>query len=255
MADRHTYPPGSDFVQRAHVSGPDAYRELYQRAAADPEAFWADLAEKELFWFEKWSQTLDWKPPFARWFVGGKTNASYNCLDRHLTTYRKNKAAIIWEGEPGDQRILTYQELHREVSRFANVLKSLGLKSGDRAIIYMPMVPELPVALLACARLGIIHSVVFGGFSAEALKVRIQDLAARVVITADGGWRRGKEVKLKPTVDEAVVECPTVKDVIVYRRTGSAVNMTTGLDYWWHELDEGVSEVCPAEELDSETPL
>src|SRR5713226_1848948 len=255
MADRHTYPPGSDFVQRAYVSGPDAYRQLYQRAADNPEAFWGDLAEKELFWFEKWSQTLDWKSPFARWFVGGKTNASYNCLDRHLSTARKNKAAIIWEGEPGDQRILTYQDLHREVSRFANVLKSRGLKAGDRAIIYMPMIPELPVAMLACTRLGIIHSVVFGGFSAEALKARIQDLEAQVVITADGGWRRGKEVRLKPAVDEALAECPTVRDMIVYRRTGGAVEMKPGRDRWWHELDERASETCDAVPMDSEAPL
>ena len=220
-----------------------------------PEAFWGELAEKELHWFEKWSQTLDWKPPFAKWFVGGKINASYNCLDRHLTTARKNKAAIIWEGEPGDQRILTYQELHREVSRFANGLKSLGFKGGDRAIIYMPMVPELPIALLACARLGIIHSVVFGGFSSEALKVRIQDLDATLVITADGGWRRGKEVKLKATVEEALPECPSVREVVVYKRTGSHTSMKQGRDHWWHELVAKVSEVCPAEPLDSEHPL
>src|SRR6266446_4016562 len=259
MADRHTYPPGSDFVQHAYVSGLDAYRQLYQRAADNPEAFWGDLAEKELFWFEKWSQTLDWKSPFARWFVGGKTNASYNCLDRHLSTARKNKAAIIWEGEPGDQRILTYQDLHREVSRFANVLKSRGFKAGDRAIIYMPMVPELPIALLACARLGIIHSVVFGGFSAEALKVRIQDLEATLVITADGGFRRGKEVKLKTTVDEALLECPGVRDVIVYRRTGSETAMQVGRDSWWQDLDATLTgpeaERCPALPLDSEHPL
>ncbi|HTM48251.1 MAG TPA: acetate--CoA ligase [Bryobacteraceae bacterium] len=255
MADRNAYPPSAEFSRRAQVSGMDDYKALYERAAADPESFWADLAEKELFWFQKWSQTLDWKPPFAKWFVGGKTNASYNCLDRHLTTHRKNKAAIIWEGEPGDQRILTYQELHREVSRFANVLKSRGFKAGDRAIIYMPMVPELPVALLACARLGIIHSVVFGGFSAEALKVRIQDLEAALVITADGGWRRGKEVKLKTTVDEALEECPGVRDVIVYQRTGSGAPMKAGRDSWWHELAAQASEVCPAEPLDSEHPL
>src|SRR5256885_14972736 len=234
MPDRHTYPPSPDFVKEAHVRGIDAYTKLYEQAAANPEAFWGDLAEKKLHWFEKWSQTLDWKPPFAKWFVGGKTNASYNCLDRHLTTARKNKAAIIWEGEPGEQRILTYQELHREVSRFANGLKSLGFKSGDRAIIYMPMVPELPIALLACARLGIIHSVVFGGFSSEALKVRIQDLDAALVITADGGWRRGKEVKLKTTVDEALLECPGVRDVIVHPRTGSDTPMQSGRDQWWH---------------------
>jgi len=255
MPDRKTYPPGSDFVKQAHVQGLDAYTKLYQQAAADPEAFWAGLAEKELHWFEKWSHTLDWKPPFAKWFVGGKINASHNCLDRHLTTARKNKAAIIWEGEPGDQRILTYQELHREVSRFANGLKSLGFKSGDRAIIYMPMVPELPIALLACARLGIIHSVVFGGFSSEALKVRIQDLDACLVITADGGWRRGKEVKLKSTVEEALPECPSVREVVVHKRTGSHTFMKQGRDHWWHDLVANVSEVCPAEPLDSEHPL
>ncbi len=159
------------------------------------------------------------------WFTGGKTNVSYNCLDRHLTTHRKNKVAILWEGEPGDQRLISYQELHRLVCRFANVLKARGLKTGDRAIIYMGMVPELPIALLACARLGIIHSVVFGGFSAEALKARIQDLEAQVVITADGAWRRGKEVRLKDAVDEALPDCPSVRDVIVYRRTGGSITM------------------------------
>jgi acetyl-CoA synthetase len=174
---------------------------------------------------------FEWNPPFAKWFVDGKINASYNCLDRHLET-RGNKPAIIWEGEPGDQRTLTYAELHRLVVRFASVLKSRGSSAGDRAIIYMPMVPELPVAMLACARLGITHSVVFGGFSAEALKARIQDLGATLVITADGGWRRGKEVRLKPAVDEALAECPSVRDVIVYQRTGSGITMaraaTTG---------------------------
>ena len=255
MSEERSYPPSPDFVKRAHVRGMDGYRELYRRAQEQPAEFWGELAEKELFWFEKWSQVIDWKPPFVKWFVGGKTNVSYNCLDRHLTTHRKNKVAILWEGEPGDQRMISYQELHRLVSRFANVLKARGLKAGDRAIIYMPMIPELPVALLACARLGIIHSVVFGGFSAEALKARIQDLEAQVVITADGGWRRGKEVKLKPAVDEALGDCPSVRDVIVYRRTGSAIDMKAGRDLWWHELDEGVSEVCPAEPLDAEAPL
>nr|MDQ2900629.1 AMP-binding protein [Acidobacteriota bacterium] len=235
MPEERTYPPSPEFVKRAHVQGMDAYRELRERAAQDPATFWGDLAEREMFWFEKWSSVLDWQPPLARWFVGGKTNVSYNCIDRHLDTPRKNKVAILWEGEQSgerDQRMISYQELHRLVCRFANVLKSRGLKAGDRAIVYMPMIPELPVALLACARLGIVHSVVFGGFSAEALKTRIQDLEAAVVITADGGWRRGKEVKLKPTVDEALVECPSVRDVIVYRRTGSDVNMQYGRDLW-----------------------
>ncbi|MGE5570560.1 MAG: acetate--CoA ligase [Rhodospirillales bacterium] len=249
------YPPPEEFVRRAHVQGMNAYRELYARAEKQPEEFWGEVAERELFWFEKWRHVFEWDPPFARWFAGGKINASYNCLDRHLATPRRNKAAIIWEGEPGDQRILSYFELHRLVCRFANVLKSRGWKAGDRAIIYMPMIPELPVAMLACARLGITHSVVFGGFSAEALKARVQDLEAGLVITADGGWRRGREIRLKATVDEALPECPTVRDVIVYRRTGGQVSMQEGRDYWWHELDDGASEVCPAVPLDSEHPL
>src|SRR5215470_14249125 len=225
MTEDKIYPPPAEFVKHANVSGMEAYRSLYQRAEEQPEQFWGELAERELFWFKKWTHVFEWNPPFAKWFVGGKTNVSYNCLDRHLTTHRKNKIAILWEGESGEQRMISYQELHRLVSRFANVLKGRGLKAGDRAIIYMGMVPELPVALLACARLGIIHSVVFGGFSAEALKARIQDLEAAVVITADGAWRRGKEVRLKDAVDEAVAECPTVKDIIVYRRTGGSIHM------------------------------
>ena len=255
MADANVYPPSREFVKRAHVKGMEGYRDLYQKAAEKPEEFWGELAEKELFWFEKWSHVFEWHPPFAKWFVGGKTNVSYNCLDRHLATHRKNKVAILWEGEPGDQRQISYQELHRLVCRFANVLKGRGLKAGDRAIIYMGMVPELPVALLACARLGITHSVVFGGFSAEALKARIQDLEAQVVITADGAWRRGKEVRLKDAVDESLAGCPSVRDVIVLKRTGSAIAMQEGRDHWWHALDEGVGEDCPAEPLDSEHPL
>ena len=233
----------------------DQYREIYRQATEDPEGFWGRFAEKELHWFEKWSRVLEWDAPFAKWFVGGKTNMSYNCLDRHLLTWRKNKAAIIWEGEPGDERVLTYQELHRRVARFANVLKQLGLKTGDRSIIYMPMVPELPIAMLACARLGITHSVVFGGFSAEALKTRILDLDARAVITADGGWRRGKEVRLKDTADQALQDCPDVKHCIVYQRTNSDVRMKAGRDHYWGELERNAGEECPAEALDSEHPL
>src|SRR5882757_5465258 len=191
MADANVYPPSQDFVQQANVKGIEGYRALYEKAAAQPEEFWGELADKELHWFHKWTHVFEWNPPFVKWFAGGKINASYNCIDRHLSTARKNKTAILWEGEPGDQRMITYQELHRLVCRFANVLKGRGLKAGDRAIIYMGMVPELPIALLACARLGITHSVVFGGFAAEALKARIQDLTAQVVITADGGYRRG----------------------------------------------------------------
>ena len=259
MSTTGIYPPSDEFVRKAHVQGMEGYRELYRRAEQDPEAFWSDLAAREIHWFEPWKQVLDWKPPFAQWFVGAKANVSYNCLDRHAESHRKNKVAILWEGEPGEQRSITYQELLRLVSRFANVLKARGYQAGDRSIIYMPMIPELPIAMLACARLGITHSVVFGGFSAEALKARIQDLGATVVITADGGYRRGKEVKLKPAVDEALTECPGVRDVIVYRRTGSDTVMQAGRDSWWQDLDATLTgpeaEQCPAVPLDSEHPL
>ena len=255
MVENQIYPPSPEFVAQAHVQGMEAYRELYRRAQERPEEFWGELAGRELDWFEKWNHVFEWNPPFVKWFVGGKINASYNCLDRHAKGARRDKIAFIWEGEPGDQRTLTYAELLREVCRFANVLKGLGLKAGDRSIIYMPMVPELPVAMLACARLGVTHSVVFGGFSSEALKARIQDLDASVVITADGGWRRAKEIRLKDAVDEALTECPGVKNVIVYQRTASKVNMQPGRDHWWHELAAGVSDECEPAVLDSEHPL
>ena len=250
------YHPSEEFVARANVPRGDAHRQLMERAESDPEGFWGDLAESELHWFRKWDRVLDdAEAPFYRWFTGGRTNMSYNCLDRHCQTWRKNRAAIVWEGEPGEQRVLTYQELLRSVQRFASVLKSRGYGAGDRAILYMPMVPELPVAMLACARLGITHSVVFAGFSAEALKTRILDLEAGVVITADGGWRRGKVVPLKPSVDEALEECPSVRNVIVYRRVGNEVEMKAGRDAWWHDVDVDASENCPAAELDAEHPL
>src|SRR6516225_3618894 len=255
MADIRVVPPPAEFAARAFVSSLDARNALYAEAEDNPIEFWGKLAETELHWFKKWQSVLDFQPPSVSWFAGATTNASYNCLDRHLTTHRKNKVAILWEGEPGDQRMISYAELHRLVCRFANVLKARGLNAGDRAIIYMPMVPELPIAVLACARLGIIHSVVFGGFAAEALKTRIQDLEAQVVITCDGAWRRGKEVRLKDAVDESLEGCATVRDVIVYQRTGGAVPMREGRDHWWHDLDAGVEEICPAEELDSEHPL
>ncbi len=264
MSESKTYTPGAGFTARAQVKSIEEYRELYEKARRDPDGFWAGLAEKELTWFRPFSKTLEWHPPFAKWFPDGKINACYNCVDRHLKTSRKTKPALIWEGEPGDQRTITYEELHRLVSRFATVLKDLDYKAGDRAVIYMPMIPELPIAMLACARLGITHSVVFGGFSAEALKARIQDLNASGVITADGGWRRGKEVRLKDAVDEALEECPGVRNVIVYKRTGSSIAMKSGRDRWWHEEDERLSdtppgerraETCEAQDLDSEHPL
>jgi acetyl-CoA synthetase len=264
MSESKNYSPSAEFAARAHVKSLEEYRELYEHAKTDPDVFWAELARKELSWFQPFAKTLEWEPPFAKWFVGGKINACYNCIDRHLDGPRRRKPAILWEGEPGDQRVITYVELHRLVSRFATVLKNLGYETGDRAIIYMPMIPELAVAMLACARLGITHSVVFGGFSSEALKARIQDLNAGLVITADGGWRRGKEVRLKTAVDEALEECPDVRNVIVYQRTGSFTAMKAERDVWWHEQDtrlsqapslEAQAERCEAQDLDSEHPL
>jgi len=254
LKEKRVFPPPPEFSKKAHIKSMEEYEKLHREATEDPEGFWGRIAE-ELHWFEKWEKVLEWNPPFAKWFVGGKLNISYNCLDRHLSTWRKNKAALIWEGEPGDTRILTYQELHYEVSRFANVLKSFGLQAGDRVAIYMPMIPELPIAMLACARLGVIHSVVFGGFSAEALKDRINDAQAKLVITADGGYRRGSVVTLKEKVDEALKDAPSVEHVIVCKRAGCEVNMKEGRDHWWHELIEGASDECEPVALDAEHPL
>src|SRR5437588_12123121 len=259
MDQKQIFPPPKDFSQRASIKSVAEYEQLYAAATRDPEKFWEEQAER-LHWSKRWSYALDWSnPPFSRWFVGGKLNVAENCIDRHLAGPRRNKAAIVWEGEDFEQQIITYQELHRRVAKFANALKKLQLKSGDRAIIYLPMVPEAAVAMLACARLGIIQSVVFGGFSADALKARIQDLEASVVITSDAGLRRGKQVVLKPNVDEALKDCPTVKHVVVHARLGERIEkqieMKPGRDHWWHELTDGVSEQCPAEPMDSEHPL
>src|SRR5579884_12123 len=262
MSESKTYPPSHAFASRDNVSGMEAYREMYARARHDPGRFWGDLAHSELSWFTQPLKTLEWDPPFAKWFSGGRINACYNCVDRHLTDGRKAKPAILWEGEPaGDQRSITYEELHHLVTRFANALRHLGLRVNDRVIIYMPMIPELAVAMLACARLGIIHSVVFGGFSAEALRARIQDLDARLVITADGGWRRGKEVRLKAAVDEALEGLAHVRNVVVYRRTGSAIDMKNGRDIWWHDAEAAAASTpattdpCEPAKLDAEHPL
>jgi acetyl-CoA synthetase len=243
-----------EFSAQAHIKTMREYEELYAEAERDPEAYWARMAE-ELSWFKRWDTVLKWEPPHAEWFGGGELNISYNCLDRHLTSWRRNKAAIIWEGEPGEQRTLTYQQLHREVCRFANVLKRAGVERGDRVALYMPLIPELAIAMLACARIGATHSVVFGGFSADALKDRINDAGCKVVVTADGAYRRGTEVKLKPAVDEALKHTPTIEACIVVRRTGSNVRMQLGRDHWWHEWMEASSSDCPAEELPSEHPL
>lgn len=254
LSETRVFPPPVEFAANAHIKSFEEYERLYDEAAKDPEGFWAKQAE-ELHWFKKWDTVLEWDLPHAKWFVGGKINISYNCLDRHLETWRKNKAAIIWEGEPGEQRTLTYLQLHREVAKCANVMKGLGVKTGDRVALYMPLVPELAIAMLACARLGATHTVIFGGFSADAIRDRVIDCGCKLIVTADGGYRRGSEIKLKPIVDEAVAQTPTVENVVVFKRTASEVMMQSGRDHWWHELMQTVDAYCPAEELDSEHPL
>ena len=254
MHENRVFPPPPEFAANAHVKSFEEYEKLYAEAAADPEGFWAKQAE-ELHWFKKWDTVLEWNEPHAKWFEGGKINISYNCLDRHLDTWRKNKAAIIWEGEPGEQRTLTYQQLHSEVSKFANVMKKLGVQTGDRVALYMPLVPELAMAMLACARIGATHTVIFGGFSADAIRDRVNDGQCKLIVTADGGYRRGREIKLKPIVDEAAEQCPSVENVVVFRRTGSEVHMKPGRDHWWDAMMTTVKADCPAAELDSEHPL
>lgn len=257
LQEQRVFEPSPAFSQAARIPSMAAYQKLYDEAAADPAAFWARLAEQELDWFEKWDTVLDWQPPFAKWFVGGKINISYNCLDRHLTTARRNKAALIWEGEPGDSRTLTYAQLHREVCQMANVLKDMGVKKGDRVGLYMPMIPEAAVAMLACARIGAAHTVIFGGFSAEALRDRLNDAAAKVVITADGGFRKDKAMGLKPAVDAALDgdAVPSVTNVLVVQRTQQDVAWTEGRDVWWHDVQPTASADCPAEPMDSEDLL
>jgi acetyl-CoA synthetase len=254
LKESRVFKPPEEFSRNAHIKSLEDYERVYREAEADPEAFWGRIAS-ELHWFRPWDKVLEWDAPWARWFVGGQINISYNCLDRHTRTWRRNKAAIIWEGEPGEVRTFTYQQLLTEVSKFANVLKSLGIKKGDRVAIYMGMTPELPIAMLACARIGATHSVVFGGFSATALVDRITDAQAVAVITQDGTYRRGSEIRLKPAVDEALDACPSVKNVIVYKRTGSDIEMQKGRDHWWHELMATASDNCEAEPVDAEHPL
>ena len=254
LKEQRVFAPPSDFSSKAHIKSMADYERLYAEADRDPETFWGNIA-RELEWFEPWTKVLEWDAPWAKWFVGGKLNLSHNCLDRHLHTWRRNKAAIIWEGEPGEIRTLTYSQLHSEVSKFANVLKSLGVKKGDRVAIYMGMTPELAIALLACARIGAPHTVVFGGFSAQAIADRVVDSQAVCVVTQDGSFRRGAEVRLKPAVDEALKQCPSVHTVVVYQRTGTPQQMEPGRDHWWHERMAIASDECPAESLDAEHPL
>src|SRR5580700_7608483 len=254
LQEDRKFDPPAEFSRNAHIQSLEEYEDLYKESIADPDKFWSRIAS-ELHWFKKWDKVLDWNIPWAKWFVGGQINLSYNCLDRHVLTARKNKAAIIWESEPGEIRTLTYQQIHREVQKFSNVLKSLGVKKNDRVAIYMGMTPELPIAMLACARIGAPHTVIFGGFSSNALIDRIHDCEATAVITQDGSYRRGAEVKLFPAVEEALKSCPSVKNVVVYKRTGTAINIQAGRDHWWHELMATASDVCPAEPLDAEHPL
>jgi len=254
LDEQRSFEPPAEFSQKAQIKSQDEYEALYKESVEQPEKFWARAAE-ELHWFKKWDKVLEWKAPWAKWFVGGEINLSYNCLDRHVQTARKNKAALIWESEPGEIRTYTYQQLWKEVQKFANVLKNLGVRKGDRVAIYMGMTPELPIAMLACARIGAPHSIVFGGFSANALVDRIHDSQAVAVVTQDGSYRRGAEVKLFPAVEEALKSCPSVKHVVIYKRTGTAINTTEGRDHWWHELMAKASDECPAEPLDAEHPL
>jgi acetyl-CoA synthetase len=250
LQEQRVFPPPEAFARQANMNDPS----IYEEAARDYEAFWAKWAGELLDWYEKWHTILEWNPPYAKWFVGGKLNACYNCVDRHVKTWRRNKAAIIWEGEPGEERVLTYGDLHREVQKFANGLKSLGVRKGDRVCIYMPMTPEVVIAMLACARIGAPHSVVFGGFSAESLADRINDAQAKVLVTADGGWRRGAIVPLKRNADEALRHCPSVQKVVVFQRIGGdyTVPMQQGRDLWWHELMANAPLTCEPEPLDSE---
>src|ERR1051325_5400486 len=248
LQEERLFPPAKEFSQRAHIKSMAHYRKLYNASIRSPEKFWAKQAKDELVWFKPWKKVLQWKEPFAKWFVGGQLNVSYNCLDRHLDTPTANQAAIIWEGEPatdgrpGEERVLTYRQMHREVCRFANVLKRNGVRPGDRVLIYLPMVPEAAIAMLACARIGAVHSVVFGGFSAQSVADRIHDSQARLVITADGGFRRGSVVQLKKNVDEALalrdaegrLLAKSIRKVIVLRRCANEIHIEEGRDVWWH---------------------
>jgi len=269
LHEERLFRPPRSFVKAAHLRSLAEYRKLYKESVTAPDRFWAKRAKEELIWFKRWKRVLQWQEPFAKWFVGGQLNVSFNCLDRHLGTARANKAALIWEGEPaapdkpGEERILTYKQLHHEVCRFANVLKRNGITPGDRVLIYLPMVPEAAIAMLACARIGAVHSVVFGGFSAQSVADRIQDSQAKLVITADGGFRRGAVVPLKQNVDEALtLKDPqgerlarSIEKVIVLRRANNPVQFHEGRDLWWHQELEHVDARCPAEKMDSEAPL
>jgi acetyl-CoA synthetase len=254
LIEERVFKPAKDFAKKARIKSLAQYQKMYRESIRRPDTFWAREA-KELLWRKAWKKVLEWKAPFAKWFVGGQLNLSENCLDRHLDGPRRNKAAIIWEGEPGENRTLTYQQLHREVCRFANVLKRNKIRKGDRVIIYLPTIPEAAIAMLACARIGAVHSVVFGGFSADSIRDRIADSGAIALITADGSYRRGAIVPLKNNVDHALRGDTTVKRVIVFKRAGNEIHMEEGRDVWWHRELEYVNVDCEPVTLDSEHPL
>ena len=251
LLENRKFPPSAAFKKNSLAVG----THLYDQAAADDEGFWAQQAADLIDWDQDWHTICEWNVPYAKWFVGGKLNVSYNCLDRHVLAGNGDKVAIHWEGEPGDTRTITYSELLVEVEKFSNVLKSLGVVKGDRVNIYLPMIPEAAVAMLSCARIGAAHSVVFGGFSSQALADRINDAEAKVLITADGGYRRGEVFELKPAADEAIASTPTIEHVVVVKRGGNKVNMVAGRDHWYHELMATASDNCPAEPMDSEQLL
>lgn len=255
LNETRVFPPSDSFAKQAVIGSIAAYEDLYNESLKDIEGFWSAQAKEHLHWFEPFHTALEWSNPLAKWFVGGKTNVSYNCLDAHVLNGHGDRVAFYWEGEPGDRRTITYSDMLRDVCRFANGLRKLGVEKGDRVSIYMPMVPELAVAMLACARIGAIHSVIFGGFSAEAISDRNNDAQAKLLITADGGWRRGKALSLKETADEALAKSPSVEKCIVLQRVGNATNMQTGRDVWWHDLVADVSDDCPALPMDSEDSL
>jgi acetyl-CoA synthetase len=254
LRENRVFAPPAEFAAKAHVKSLEQYEAMYRRSVDQPEAFWAEAAH-ELEWFAPWTKVLHGEGAHAKWFVGGKLNLSHNCVDRHALGARKDKVALLWEGEPGEVRKITYSELHRQVQQFANVLKGLGIKRGDRVAIYMGMCPELAIALLACARIGAVHSVIFGGFAAQAIVDRVNDSECVAVLTQDTSYRRGAEVKLKAIVNEALEKCPTVKNVVVFRRSGSDVSMKTGRDIWWDEAMAKADAECPAEWMDAEDPL
>jgi acetyl-CoA synthetase len=254
LVENRIFRPSREFSRRARIRSLSEYRKLHAESIRRPDMFWGREAG-ELHWFKKWTKVLEWKMPYAKWFVGGKVNASHNCLDRHLGTPRTNKAALIWEGEPGEKSVLTYRQLHREVCKFANVLRRNGVKKGDRVLVYMPLIPEAVITMLSCARIGAVHCVVFGGFSAESIKDRLADSGAKVIVTADGGYRRGQFVTLKQNVDHALHGNDSVKRVIVFRRANSEIHIEEGRDVWWHREMEYVTAHCPPEHLDSEHPL